>query len=196
MNEPNAQNGAGASPSSWAHRLPVIVLALVGCALSAYLTLYQWHVTASVWDPLFGSVSSEAVLASTVSRALPLPDATLGALAYLIEAVVTSLGGTDRWRSMPWLVMGFGLVLAGLALVSLALVLIQLLVVHALCSLCLCSAAISWLNAGLGRDEVFACLRHLKQSNARGASLWTALRGPTSTSASRTSKHRMTGDVR
>ena len=150
MYEPNAQNGARANPSHWAHRLPVIVLALVGCAVSAYLTLYQWHVAASVWDPLFGSVSSEAVLSSTVSRALPLPDATLGALAYLVEAVVTSLGGTDRWRSMPWLVMAFGLVLAGLALVSVALVLTQLLVVHALCSLCICSAAISWLNAWLG----------------------------------------------
>ena len=96
MYEPNAQNGARANPSHWAHRLPVIVLALVGCAVSAYLTLYQWHVAASVWDPLFGSVSSEAVLSSSVSRALPLPDATLGALAYLVEAMVTSLGGSDR----------------------------------------------------------------------------------------------------
>jgi uncharacterized membrane protein len=196
MSHPNDQNGAGASPSSWSHRLPVILLALVGCALSAYLTLYQWHVTASVWDPLFGSVSSEAVLSSSVSRALPLPDATLGALAYLVEAMVTSLGGSDRWRSMPWLVMAFGLVLAGLALVSVALVLIQLLVLHALCSLCLCSAAISWLNAWLGRVEVFASLRRLKQSIARGASLPTALRGPTSMSSSRASKHHMTRGVR
>ena len=196
MYEPNAQNGAARQSLHWAHRLPVIVLALVGCAVSAYLTLYQWHVAASVWDPLFGSVSSEAVLSSTVSRALPLPDATLGALAYLVEAVVSSLGGTDRWRSMPWLVMAFGLVLAGLALVSVALVLIQILVVHALCSLCICSAAISWLNAWLGRNEVFACLRRLKESIARGASLPAALRGPTSMSSSRAPKHRMTGGMR
>lgn len=194
--QPNDQDGAVANPSSWSHRLPVILLALVGCAVSAYLTLYQWHVTASVWDPLFGPASSEAVLTSAVSHALPLPDATLGALAYLVEAVVTSLGGTDRWRSMPWLVMVFGLVLAALALVSLALVLIQLLVVHALCLLCLSSAAISWLNAWLGRKEVFGCLSRLQQSTARGASLWSALRGPTSSSASRASKHRMIGDVR
>ena len=57
-----------ASPSSWLHRLPVVGLALVGVGISTYLTLYQWHVTASVWDPLFGPASSEAVLTSFVSR--------------------------------------------------------------------------------------------------------------------------------
>ena len=150
------------SPSSSEHRLPVVVLALVGCALATYLTLYQWHLTADVWDPLFGASSSEAVLTSPISRYLPLPDATLGAAAYLVEALVTALGGSDRWRATPWLVVVFGLVLAGLALTSLALVLIQVFVVHALCTLCLCSAAISWLNAWLGHDEVFATLRELR----------------------------------
>lgn len=152
-----------ASPSSWEHRLPVVVLALVGCALATYLTLYQWHVTTSVWDPVFGGASSEAVLTSAISHYLPLPDATLGAMAYLVEAIVTALGGSDRWRTTPWLVGVFGLVLAGLALTSLALVLIQIFVVHAYCALCLCSAAISWLNAWLGRDEVVATLGELRR---------------------------------
>jgi uncharacterized membrane protein len=156
-----------ASPSSWAHRLPVVVLALVGCALATYLTLYQWRLMGSVWDPFFGSGSSEAVLSSAISHYLPLPDATLGAAAYLVEAVVAALGGSDRWRAAPWLVVVFGLVLAGLALTSLALVLIQLFVVHALCTLCLCSAAISWLNAWLGHDEVFASLGELRRASAQ-----------------------------
>jgi uncharacterized membrane protein len=154
------------SPSSWAHRRPVLVLALVGCALASYLTIYQWHLTTTVWDPLFGSGSSQAVLTSSISRYLPLPDATLGAVAYLVEAVVTALGGSDRWRTSPWLVMVFGLVLAGLALTSLALVLTQIFVVHALCSVCLCSAVISWLNAWLGRDEVFASSGELRRARA------------------------------
>jgi uncharacterized membrane protein len=170
-----------ASPSSWAHRLPVVVLAVVGCALATYLTLYQWRLTGSVWDPVFGSGSSEAVLSSAISHYLPLPDATLGAVAYLVEAVVAAVGGSDRWRLTPWVVVLFGLVLAGLALTGLALVLIQLFVVHALCTLCLCSAAISWLNAWLGHDEVFASLGELRRATARGASLWAALRGPART---------------
>jgi len=159
------------NPSAWSHRVPVIVLALVGCGLATYLTLYQWHLTASVWDPVFGASSSEAVLTSAISRALPVPDATLGALAYVVEAVVTALGGSDRWRSRPWLVVVFGLVLAGLALVSLALVLIQVFLVHALCTLCLGSAAISFVNAWLGHDEVLATLHLLRQPTDRTAPL-------------------------
>ena len=152
------------NPSAWSRRVPVAVLALFGCALATYLTLFQWHITASVWDPVFGSQSSEAVLTSSFIRWLPLPDATLGALAYLVEAILTLLGGTQRWRTDPWLVIVFGLVLAGLALTSLVLVLTQILLVHALCALCLCSAAISFVNAWLGRDEVFAAMETLKRS--------------------------------
>jgi hypothetical protein len=48
--------------------------------------------------------------------------------------------------------------LAGLALTSLALVLRQIFVVRALCTLCLLSAAISFVNAWLGRREVAAAL--------------------------------------
>jgi uncharacterized membrane protein len=143
-----------ASPSSWSHRLPVIVLALVGCGVASYLTLYQLRLTSSVWDPLFGAASSEAVL----TWARPVPDAGLGALAYVVEAIVTGLGGQERWRTSPRLVLLFGLVLAGLAITSLVLIVIQVLVVHALCSLCLTSAAISFVNAYLGYPEVQATL--------------------------------------
>jgi uncharacterized membrane protein len=154
------------NPSSWPRRLPVAVLALLGCALASYLTLFQWHITAGVWDPIFGSHSSEAVLTSSFTRWLPLPDATLGALAYLVEAVVTLLGDAWRWRTAPWLVIAYGLVLAGLALTSLVLVLVQILLVHALCTLCLCSAAISFLNAWLGHDEVFAAVEVLRRGTS------------------------------
>jgi uncharacterized membrane protein len=149
------------SPSAWSYRLPVLVLALLGAAIATYLTLFQWHITTTVWDPLFGSASSEAVLSSALTRRLPLPDATLGALGYIVEAILAALGGEDRYQRRPWLVLLYGLVLAGLALTSFVLVLTQIFVVHALCSLCLCSAAISFINAWLGRDEVLAATREL-----------------------------------
>lgn len=152
------------NPSAWSRRLPVALLALIGCGLATYLTLFQWHSTASVWDPLFGPQSSEAVLTSRWTGWLPLPDATLGALAYLVEAILVLLGGRQRWRTEPWLVIVFGLVLAGLALTSLVLVLTQVFLVRALCTLCLCSAAISFVNAWLGRDEVFAAVENLRHS--------------------------------
>lgn len=133
-------------------RTPLVLLALLGAAIATYLTLYQWRVTSGVWDPIFGSISSEAVLTSSASRMLPLPDATLGASAYLVEAAVALFATTQPWRVL------LSVVLVGLALTSLALVLVQILLVHALCTLCLCSAAISWLNAWLGRHEILATI--------------------------------------
>jgi len=35
-------------------------------------------------------------------RALPVPDSALGALGYLIEAVLGWAGGNERWRAQPW----------------------------------------------------------------------------------------------
>jgi uncharacterized membrane protein len=144
----------GGDVSPWPARLVVAGLALLGAALASYLTLYQWGVTSSVWDPLFGSSSSEAVLRSPISRMLPLPDATLGAGAYLLEAILALLGGANRAHSEPWLVLAYGVVVAGLAVTSVALLFSQLVLVRALCSLCLASAVISLVNAALARDEV------------------------------------------
>ena len=142
---------------------------MLGAAIATYLTLFQWGVSASVWDPIFGSTSSAAVLASAFSRRLPVPDATLGALAYVVEALVTSLGDDRRWRTSPRLVIASGVVLAGLALTSIGLVLIQVLVVHALCTLCLCSAAISVVNLWLGWSEVLATRAWLRNGQGRYA---------------------------
>jgi uncharacterized membrane protein len=157
------------NPSGWSHRLPVLVLALTGYGISAYLALYQLHVFANVWDPLFGSAASSAVLTSTVSKALPLPDASLGAAAYAAEALVTCLGPADRWRTAPWTVLLFGVVAGSLALASMVLIGLQLGVVGHGCALCLTSAAISLLNAWLARREVLATvglLRHARRGDA------------------------------
>ncbi len=157
-----------AGPSTWRHRLPVLVLAVLGCGISAYLTLYQWHVTTVVWDPVFGSRSSERVLTSALSRMLPLPDATLGAVAYVVEAAATLVGGERRWERTPVVVLVYGLILAGLALTSCALVVAQLLVVRGLCTLCLASAAISIVNAALGKPEAAAALRGIAGTRVAG----------------------------
>ena len=81
--------------------MPVIVLAVVGCGVASYLTLYQLRLTSSVWDPWFGPASSEAVL----NLARPIPDALLGAVAYVLEAILTAVGGQERWRTNPRLVL-------------------------------------------------------------------------------------------
>jgi hypothetical protein len=100
---PDGPPGWDHNPSAWSHRRWVIGLALLGAAIASYLTLYQAGAIRQVWEPFFGD-GSEIVLHSWVSSALPVPDATLGVLAYLSEAVLASLGGTARWRTTPWVV--------------------------------------------------------------------------------------------
>ena len=165
-------------PSACRRRVPVVALALVGCAIAAYLSLYQWGITASVPDPFFGR-GSEVVLSSFVARALPVPDAALGAGAYLLEAMAGAWGGEQRWRTAPWVVLLFGALAAGLALAGLGLTLAQLLIVRTGCTLCLASAAISLVNGWLARDEVLATVRYLQEGRERKRSIWRCLWGRT-----------------
>ena len=150
-------NGDGGS-SYRSERNAVLVLAIVGCAVACYLTAYQVGLVAAPWDPIFGASSSERVLRSSLSRALPVPDAGLGAVGYLVEIVLVAIGGANRWRIHPRLVLAYGIVVAGMALVSLGLVLAQAFVFHAGCALCLTSALISFVNFGLARGEGSASL--------------------------------------
>ena len=147
-------------------RRVVMALALVGCGIAAYLARFELGWSTSVWDPVFGSATSEAVLTSSLSRALPVPDAALGACAYAVEFALAAIGGPERWRERPWIVLVFGVVVAALAVAAVALVLSQVLIVHAFCSLCLGSALISFINTALAREEVFASVRVL-QADAR-----------------------------
>jgi uncharacterized membrane protein len=102
------------------------------------------------------------ILTSGIARAFPIPDATLGAVAYLVEAILAAAGGDDRWRTEPWLVSAFGLVVLGLVLTGLVLVGAQLLAYHTGCTLCLASAAISFTNGWLARDEILASVGELR----------------------------------
>ena len=157
------------NPSAWRGRVPVAALAIIGCGIASYLALYQLGLVAHVVDPLFGSRSSEAVITSPLSRALPIPDAALGAIAYLLDATMALIGGKARWRTDSWLVLAFGLVGAGLVVAGAGLIIVQVAVVHAGCTLCLASAALSFTNGWLSRSEVGAALHHVRRNNERGS---------------------------
>jgi uncharacterized membrane protein len=154
----------------------VIGLALLGFGIASYLTLYQAGLIRQVWEPFFGD-GSEVVLHSWVSRTLPVPDATLGALAYLVEVVLASLGGTARWRTAPWIVSALGGAVCVFGMTSILLVIAQPLLFHAWCTLCLTSAVISLTLVGLAIDEVQASLHVLERVGADGGSRWRAFWG-------------------
>ncbi len=162
------------NPSSWSERLWLIVVALLGGALSAYLALYQWGLAPFVWEPFFDS-GSERVLHSELSRLLPIPDAALGALAFGVDAVTGAIGGTSRWRTMPWMVVLFGLAVGPLGAISVLLVIAQAVWIQAWCTLCLVSAVISIILVGPAMDEVLASLQFLKRASTGKTSVWRVL---------------------
>lgn len=164
------------NPSAWSERLPIIVLALAGTAIAGYLSLYQLRVIPDVWEPFFGD-GSRTILGSSMSYLLPIPDALLGALAYAVDAVTGAIGGPGRWRTMPWMVIVFGIAVGPLGAVSVLLVILQPVMFDAWCTLCLASAVVSVLMIGPAMDECLASLQHVCRRRASGASLWQALRG-------------------
>lgn len=172
----HAPPGWSYNPSGWSQRLPIVALALIGFGVALYLALYQWRVFGSVWEPFFGD-GSRRVLNSSVSRILPIPDAALGALGYLADAVTGLIGGRERWRKTPWIVIVFGLAIGPLGAASILLVILQPVMFNAWCTLCLASAVISVLMIGPAMDELLASLQYLRREKSRGGSVWRAFWG-------------------
>jgi uncharacterized membrane protein len=107
---------------------------------------------------------------------LPVSDASLGAAAYLVEAVLELSGGSRRWRDRPWIVVLLGLTAAALAVTSVGLVIAQPILTGTFCTLCLASAVLSWLIALLVSREVRATAEWMRDLRRRGRPLSTALR--------------------
>ena len=165
------------NPAAWSQRFPIIALALVGAGIATYLALYQYRVVDGVWEPFFGD-GSVVILDSPLSRLLPVSDAALGALAYLADVVAGLIGGERRWRTMPWVVVLFGILVGPLGVVSIGLVIAQPVLYDSWCTLCLVTAAISVLMIGPAMDEVLASLQHVRRTARSGrASAWQAFWG-------------------
>ena len=173
----DAPPGWDYNPSSWSQRWPIIGLAILGVAVAGYLSLYQIGWLKTVWEPFFGA-GSRRILTSWVSELLhPVPDAGVGAVSYLVDAIAGVIGGRRRWQTMPWMVILFGLAVGPLGVVSVVLVILQPVLFDSWCTLCLVSGAISVLMIGPAMDEVLASLQYLKRESRQGRSAWQALWG-------------------
>ncbi len=160
------------NPSSWPQRWIMIVLGFMGWVVSRYLGAFQLGYSDFAWDPFFGE-STMAVLNSKMSHSLPISDASLGALAYTFEFLMGWMGGPARWRTMPWMVTIFGILVIPLGLVHIFLVISQPLVVGQWCTFCLLAAAIMLPMIPLEFDEVIAMGQHMVQAKRRGDNMWT-----------------------
>lgn len=168
------------NPSAWSQRIPIIVLAVFGGVAATWLALYQQEFVDTVWEPFFGDGTEEIVRESGFSQAFerfPIGDAALGALGYLADAVTGAIGGTDRWRKMPWIVIIFGAFVGPFGAMSVMLTIFQPVLYNSFCTLCLFSGVVSLAMIGPGVDEVLASLQHLRREYAAGKSTWRVFWG-------------------
>ena len=178
------------SPSSWPQRLPIIALGLLGYFIARYLAAYQLGHIDSVWDPFFaggrGENGTEYIITSAVSQAFPIADAGLGATAYMIEALMGAMGSAKRWRTMPWMVTFFFILVVPLGAVSIGFIIIQPIMIGTYCTLCLIQAFAMLIMIPLAVDEVVAMGQYMMRSHRAGRPvLKTFLQGgpdPASTS--------------
>lgn len=109
---------AGMQIPPWAHGVAIVLLITNPFALtygntvlntsdvisgmSRQMSAFQLGYTHSVWEPFFDP-GTKGVLNSTVSRSLPISDAGVGAVAYMVEGLMGFMGDKQRWRTMPWM---------------------------------------------------------------------------------------------
>lgn len=176
---PDAPPGWDYSPSAWTNRIPIVFLAFIGLFISRYLAAFQLGHIDAAWDPLFGD-GTERIITSSVSEAWPVSDAGLGAAVYALEIVTGLIGDKRRWRTLPWLVLLFGILIVPLGAVSIFFIIIQPVWIGTWCTLCLVAAVAMLLQIPYSFDEIVATLQFLKNRRQQGKPLWyTLLRGDT-----------------
>ena len=178
---PEVPPGWSFNPSAWTQRIPIIALAIVGLLFSRYLAAYQMGHIESVWEPFFaGSASdpqngTEEIVTSSVSEAWPVPDAAVGAYTYALEILTGIVGSRARWRTMPWLVLAFGLMIVPLGIVSIGFIIIQPIVIGTWSTLALIGAAAMLIQIPYSVDELAASLSFLNRRRKAGKSMLRVL---------------------
>lgn len=171
---PDVPPGWSYNPSAWPQRAGIIALALAQFLAARYMAAHQLGHVPHAWDPAFGD-GTRRVLNSDVSKAFPVSDAGLGAVTYLVEALTGFLGGPRRWRSMPWAVLLFGVLVVPVGVVSIVLVVLQPLAVGAWCGLCLITAFVTVFMVSPAVDELVATGQFLLRVRRDGKPFWPAL---------------------
>ena len=174
---PSTPPGWSYNPSTWVQRMPIIVLAVVGLLVSRYLSNYQLEQIDGVWEPFFTGDpanprnGTEEVITSSVSEAWPVPDAAVGGYTYALEILTGIVGSRRRWRTMPWLVVLFGLMIAPLGVTSIFFIIIQPIVIGTWATLTLIAAAAMLVQIPFSLDELLATIQFLRR-RARAGKPW------------------------
>jgi nucleoside-diphosphate-sugar epimerase len=176
MDSSDKPPGWSYSPSTYLQRLPIVALGAFGFFIARALAAYQLGHIDGVWEPFFSGDASrngtEFIITSQVSKAWPVADGGLGAVTYMLEVLMGVMGDRSRWRTMPWMVMMFGIVVVPLGVVSIYFIIIQPIVIGTYCSLCLLAALAMLIMIPYSLDELVAMGQFLVQSHGRGEPFW------------------------
>jgi hypothetical protein len=168
---PEVPPGWSYNPSSWHQRAPMIAFGFVGWLISRHLAAYQLGYIETIWEPFFRD-GTRRVLTSEMSQMWPISDAGLGAVAYTFEMLMAWMGGRTRWRSMPWMVTFFFILVVPLGLTHILLVISQPVVVGAWCTLCLAAATAMLVMIPFTVDEVIAMAQFMRERVRAGQPFW------------------------
>ena len=170
---PDKPPGWSYNPSSWIRRWLGIALALIGFFLSRYLAAHQLGYIPHLWDPFFGNGSDE-VTGSALSHSFPISDAGFGAVAYILEVLIGFMGSHARWRTAPFIVVSFVLLVIPLGATSILLVIMQPVIVGAWCGFCLINAAALLISVPLAVHESIAMGQFLLLAHRQKKNTWSA----------------------
>lgn len=176
MGKPDVPPGWAYTPSSWLQRMPIGVLALIGFFIARVLGAYQLGHIDSVWEPFFAGSGemngTETIITSDVSKAWPIADGALGAIVYTLELAMTWMAGKDRWRTMPWMVLGLAILIVPLGVVSIYFIIIQPIVIGTWCTLCLVAALAMAVMIPYSLNEFVAMGQFLAWARRQGRPFW------------------------
>jgi nucleoside-diphosphate-sugar epimerase len=164
-------------PSTDAQRLPIAALGLIGLLIARMLTAYQLGHIDYAWEPFFAGDpldpknGTEEIITSSVSKAWPIPDAGLGAVSYMLEILMAVMGKRDRWRTMPWMVTFFGILVIPLGVVSIYFIIIQPIVIGTWSTPALIAALAMLIMIPFALDEVIAMGQFLYWAHCKGKPL-------------------------
>ena len=164
------------NPSAWSQRIPIVILGIVAMGIALYLASWQFGWVDSVWDPFFVD-GTERVLDSELSHLFPVSDALLGAIGYAIDWIFGIVGGTKRYKTLPWAVIVLGIGIIPFGLTSIVLALAMASIVGSWCTLCLVNTVIAVVMIPFAWDEIWLSLVAVRNMMRNGASFWAAFTG-------------------
>ena len=92
----------------------------------------------------------------------------MGGYTYLLEIVIGFAGSTLRWRTMPWRVVLFGLMIAPLGITTIFIIIIQPVLLGTWSTIALIGAVAVLVQIPYSLDELLATLQFLRRRAKAG----------------------------